>query len=227
MVEKQTITKIHFLVHPFYGSRKFFRITEYLLKIFKLKASYKTYKPDLSVDALRYELQLARVWGQLVLNVAKHPDEVIVFLPLELNKRSIRFMNFVRSNIDPNHLIEEGFLNEDTAEHAFKTINNRFNVDWNNVELEGHGEMSDYCVSAFLTLFADCTKNKDLIRESRFTMDNLGKLTKDQRVSISPDTTEVIRGKERYVLKHSQLPRKGTVSRLEKLAKFRNLIRRK
>ena len=48
----------------------------------------------------------------------------------------------------------------------------------------------------------------------------------DSRVRIGQETTELARGKERYLVKHEPLPRKGTPERLEQLARFRDRIRK-
>jgi len=218
--KKPRITKIHLLVHPFYGNRKLSRLIEFLLRIFRLKASYGSYKPKLPVDPLRYERLMARIFGQLVLQVKNNPNEVLVYLPLDWGKRAERFRGFVHESFKPNdqsdsRLVEEGNLGYYYADHSVKTINERFDVDWSQVQLEAHGEMSDYCVNGFLNMFCEATRNEDLIRQARFALDKLKRPNPNARVKINPHTTELIPGMERFVLQKDPLPKTEALAQLK------------
>lgn len=230
MPEKPKITKIHLLVHPFYGvknPREGWHVDP------KKKPNYETYKPDLAIDYMRYKRYLARVWGQLVLKVANNPEEALIFVPLKWGiRRETRFLSFLEqrlSSFSQDRIPSRHFSVEDIdfkfAKNAVYQLNNKFNIDWNNVQLEAHGEMSDVCVRQFLERFALASGNKELLDQAIGILKKQD--MKDSRVSIGQETTELARGKERYIVRHELLARKGTKKRLDQLAKFRTMIKRK
>ena len=229
MPEKPEITKIHLLVHPFYGLKEPF---DGWHADPKRKMNYTTYRPDLPIDYLRYQKYLARVWGQLVQRIASNPKEVLIFVPLNWKvSRETRFLGFLEETLSGffnNKMPMRQFSVKDIgfpfAKNAIDRLNSRFNVDWSTVSLEAHGEMSNICVNQFLQRIALASGNPELHSQAVGVIEKPA--MQDSRVKIGQETTELARGKERYLVRHEPLPRKGTPERLEQLARFRDRIRK-